>query len=213
MRVAPEEPWAWDAGVVADAAFARYLREAADFAGGRLEIGRGLRPARGRGRSRAPAVCSISRRAAPAEPLLLLVVAVDAADDDPVLLDGDLDRPVARPVLGVDRVVLDRGVEPEPEALLAVVEGALERRGLRAPARRASATAAAAAAGRAVLLVAPPRRSRPSPRPRPRALGLGFGRFELGGDQRVVLGAQVDLLELRGGAVAASRRPPGRSGA
>ncbi len=38
MRVAPEDPWAWDAGLVADAAFARYLREASDFAGGRLEI-------------------------------------------------------------------------------------------------------------------------------------------------------------------------------
>jgi hypothetical protein len=37
MSVAPEEPWAWDAGVVADAAFARYLREAADYAGGRRE--------------------------------------------------------------------------------------------------------------------------------------------------------------------------------
>ena len=38
MRVAPEEPWAWEAGVVVDAAFARYLREAADYAGGRREI-------------------------------------------------------------------------------------------------------------------------------------------------------------------------------
>ena len=35
MRVAPEDPWAWEAGVVVDAAFGRYLREAADFAGGR----------------------------------------------------------------------------------------------------------------------------------------------------------------------------------
>ena len=35
MDVAPEDPWAWDAGVVVDAAFARYLREAADYAGGR----------------------------------------------------------------------------------------------------------------------------------------------------------------------------------
>jgi hypothetical protein len=35
IRVAPEDPWAWDAGVVVDAAFARYLREAADYAGGR----------------------------------------------------------------------------------------------------------------------------------------------------------------------------------
>ena len=35
MREAPQEPWAWDAGVVVDAAFARYLREASDYAGGR----------------------------------------------------------------------------------------------------------------------------------------------------------------------------------
>ena len=34
-RTAPEHPWAWDPGVAADAAFARYLREAVDFAGGR----------------------------------------------------------------------------------------------------------------------------------------------------------------------------------
>jgi hypothetical protein len=39
MKVAPEQPWAWEAGVVIDAAFARYLREATDFAGGRREIG------------------------------------------------------------------------------------------------------------------------------------------------------------------------------
>ena len=32
--VAPDEPWAWDQRV-ADAAFARYLREASDYAGGR----------------------------------------------------------------------------------------------------------------------------------------------------------------------------------
>jgi hypothetical protein len=33
--VAPDDPYAWDARTVADAAFARYLREATDFAGGR----------------------------------------------------------------------------------------------------------------------------------------------------------------------------------
>jgi len=38
MRVAPKDPWAWEAGVVIDAAFGRYLREAADYAGGRLEL-------------------------------------------------------------------------------------------------------------------------------------------------------------------------------
>jgi len=37
MSVAPEDPWAWEATVVTDAAFARYLREASDFAGGRRE--------------------------------------------------------------------------------------------------------------------------------------------------------------------------------
>jgi hypothetical protein len=35
MCAAPEDPWAWDSGVVVDAAFGRYLREAADYAGGR----------------------------------------------------------------------------------------------------------------------------------------------------------------------------------
>jgi hypothetical protein len=39
MRIAPDDPWAWDATVVVDAAFGRYLREAADFAGGRLDEG------------------------------------------------------------------------------------------------------------------------------------------------------------------------------
>jgi hypothetical protein len=38
MKVAPDDPAAWEAGVVADAAFCRYLREAADYAGGRREI-------------------------------------------------------------------------------------------------------------------------------------------------------------------------------
>ena len=38
MKVAPVDPWAWEAGVVVDAAFGRYLREAADYAGGRREI-------------------------------------------------------------------------------------------------------------------------------------------------------------------------------
>ena len=34
VTAAPEAPWAWDPPVI-DAAFARYLREAEDFAGGR----------------------------------------------------------------------------------------------------------------------------------------------------------------------------------
>ncbi len=39
MKVAPLDPWAWEAGVVVDAAFNRYLREATDYAGGRREVG------------------------------------------------------------------------------------------------------------------------------------------------------------------------------
>ena len=33
-RIAPDEPDLWDARLVGDAAFARYLREAGDYAGG-----------------------------------------------------------------------------------------------------------------------------------------------------------------------------------
>jgi hypothetical protein len=35
VAVAPDAPHAWDVRVVGDAAFARYLREATDYAGGR----------------------------------------------------------------------------------------------------------------------------------------------------------------------------------
>jgi hypothetical protein len=35
VAVAPEDPYAWDVRTVGDAAFGRYLRQAADYAGGR----------------------------------------------------------------------------------------------------------------------------------------------------------------------------------
>jgi hypothetical protein len=38
MKVAPDDPWAWEAGVVVDAAFGRYVREASDFAGGKRAL-------------------------------------------------------------------------------------------------------------------------------------------------------------------------------
>ena len=38
MNEAPGAPWAWDSGIVVDAAFGRYLREAADYAGGRRAV-------------------------------------------------------------------------------------------------------------------------------------------------------------------------------
>jgi hypothetical protein len=36
VATAPEDPYAWDVRTVADAAFGRYLRSAADYAGGRV---------------------------------------------------------------------------------------------------------------------------------------------------------------------------------
>jgi hypothetical protein len=36
VQAAPDQPWAWDVRIVCDAAFGRYVREAGDFAGGRL---------------------------------------------------------------------------------------------------------------------------------------------------------------------------------
>ena len=38
VSVAPDDPRAWEADTVADAAFARYLREATDYAGGRRVV-------------------------------------------------------------------------------------------------------------------------------------------------------------------------------
>jgi hypothetical protein len=38
VATAPDDPFAWDARTVADAAFARYLRAATDFAGGRRRV-------------------------------------------------------------------------------------------------------------------------------------------------------------------------------
>ena len=36
MRAAPEHPFAWDPRIVVDAAFAQYMREASNYAGGRV---------------------------------------------------------------------------------------------------------------------------------------------------------------------------------
>jgi hypothetical protein len=35
MQAAPDHPWAWEPRIVVDGAFARYVREATDYAGGR----------------------------------------------------------------------------------------------------------------------------------------------------------------------------------
>ena len=87
-----------------------------------------------------------------------------AADDDLVLFDRDLDGAVAGPVLGVDGVVGDGGVEPQPVALLAVVEACPRaasggRRGARARDRR-GARGGSALPGRRRR----PRRRRSAPR-------------------------------------------------
>src|SRR3954468_18938143 len=122
-----------------------------------------------------------------------------AADHDLVFLDRDLDGAVTRPVLGVDRVVLDGGIQPQAVALFAVVEGAFERtRG-----RGAAARATPAAPGRTLgflplfgltggsssigcgLLFGGPARGLFGGARLFVGFTCGFG-FELGGDLRVV---------------------------
>src|SRR4051812_16798461 len=162
-----------------------------------------------KGSARAVTRSKCARRCARRRPRSVVpVAATRAPDHDLVLLDRDLHRPVARPVLGVDRVVLDRGIEPEPVALLAMVEGALERLAGAAPGA-AAAAAAGAPAGRRRLVAAlfalglgvlvggalgGLLREAGLLFRAPRLLGL-----ELGGDGRVVLRAEVDLLERLGG--------------
>ena len=82
------------------------------------------------------------------------------------------DLALAGPVLGVDGVVLDRGVEPEAVAVgLAVVEGRLELFAAAAPAA-AAATAAPRAAGALAAVALAPRVLAPR-RPRPRRSSSG----------------------------------------
>src|SRR3954451_1255373 len=80
--------------------------------------------------------------------VVAVLLGAAAADHDLVFLDRDLDWPVAGPVLGVDRIVLDGGVEPQAVALLAVVERALQR-----PGALAGTPAPAGPAARRGLLV------------------------------------------------------------
>src|SRR5437763_13638823 len=100
------------------------------------------RPSRGTcGRPRTTPAGAAAREASAAS-----VLVAGAADDDLVLLDRHLDRPVAGPVLGVDRVVLHGRVQPQAIALLAVVERPLERADVaRAPAEHPACAPAAAA--------------------------------------------------------------------
>ena len=90
-----------------------------------------------------------------------------ADDDDAVGLDRHDDGAVAGPVLGVDRVVLDGGVEPEAVALVAVVERPLESRLL--PRRLCGARGRRGArGGEASGLLVAARSSSESSAPRPR---------------------------------------------
>src|SRR3954452_2842397 len=116
------------------------------------------------GRRRLPRVRArgeeLRRRARPRDELVLGAAAVralglavalvlaGAADDDAVLLDRDGHRTVPGPVLGVDGIVLDGGVEPQPVALVAVVEGPLEVLAAAGATATAAATAAPAPAAR-----------------------------------------------------------------
>ena len=109
-------------------------------------------------------------------------------------------------MLGVDGIVLDRGIEPQPVALLAVVERALERAGADgAPARAAARAAWALRLG--LLLRLRLRLGLAGLRFRLGRLARGLLglarlllgpvgrlRLELGGDRRVVLRPEVYLL-------------------
>ena len=137
-----------------------------------------------------PACARAARRSPrPAASVFVVVLAAaGAADHDLVLLDRDLDGPVAGPVLGVDGIVLHVGVEPEAVALLAVVERALER----ARGGAAAGAAAAARGGRALGLRL--------------VLVVGLGLLGLGGG---LLGLGGLLLA----ASSAASRPPRPRGA
>ena len=126
----------------------------------------------------------------------LVVAGAGAADHDLVLLDRDLDGPVARPVLRVDRVVGDGRVEPEPVALLAVVERRLDRRRRR---RSCGASDRRGASGAGAAWLRP--RRRPSSSPSDPAAsasaswpGAASAASSSAAIARVVLGAQVDLV-------------------
>ena len=96
-------------------------------------------------------------------------------------------------MLGVDRIVLDRRVQPQAVAILAVVERALQRAPAAARASAPTASASPAPAGphgRLVLILVPLALL---------ALGLLFGCLQLRSDERVVLGSEIDFVGVVGG--------------
>src|ERR1700733_3891275 len=166
--------------------------------------GRSLGMGGGRGGGRR--VCQISTRGdrlrgwqahAVGGVALVVAGAAGAADNYAVLLDLDLHGPVPGPVLGVDGVLLDGWVQPQAVALLAVVEGTLEWAGVAPGGARAATPAAAGAfagAGASGLLSILGGLIVGFFGLRPGELSLRLGGLELGGDERVVLSTQVDLL-------------------
>ena len=102
-------------------------------------------------------------------------------------------------MLGVDRVVDDGRVEPQPVALLAVIECSLERRAGAAGLSPAAAAAAAPLRRRRLGLLAlgielGRRGARSAASASAASLARLLGSLELGRDLRVVLGAQIDLV-------------------
>ncbi len=132
-----------------------------------------------------------------------------AADHDSVGLDRHGHGAVAGPVLRVGGIVLDRGIEPEAVAVLAVVERALERLRLAGAGAAAPSAASAAAPLRPVVAVALRVAVAVLAVVVARAVvgvlldRLVLGRLALGleglGDQGVVLGAQIRLVGLGSG--------------
>ena len=114
-----------------------------------LGIGLGALGGRSRGKARSPKRrCRLGRFVAVAGAGIF----AGAGDHDAVGLYGHGHRPVAGPVLGVDGIVLNGGVEPQPVPLVTVVERAVER--LAGPAAPTTSAAPAAPAARLRLAVA-----------------------------------------------------------
>ena len=164
-------------------------------------------PAEGRRLRRRPRAASRALRGAlirysSSSAVVVGLSAPGTADDDLIRLDPDRDLALPGPVLDVDRVVLDRGIEPEPVAVgFAVVEGRFE---LFAPCRgrRADRGAGAAADGPRSRRPRPPRASSPSSaivlvllgrRSSSDAPRLGLGLDGRGLDLGLDLVAEVDL--------------------
>ena len=131
-------------------------------------------------------------------------------DHDPVRLDRDLDLAALGPVLGVDRVLGDRRVEPQAVPVrLAVVEACLE------PGAGALAAAAAAPAPARSAAGRRPRRRRRLAAASPSSsasASSSASSSSASASSRVAASISASISSRRSTSPVSSRRPPGRGG-